>query len=267
MPQPVSANAESFIGRLRAGARKRATGIILTLFVELLLCLALLTLAPPLSRQQDSGTAVKLFNLPAAQEAAPEPAASPESRRAAEQQEQAPETAAEEAPPQPAAAPERPVLSPFIPLTRDQLVVADIGAMEARPPATAPARPLAGPPNTARPGDTPRVPGAGPNGEPLYAAAWYREPYDDELSGYLATASGPGWGLIACRTAPNFRVEDCVALDEYPERSNIARAVLAAAWQFKVRPPQIGGRPQVGEWVRIRIDYGIRRTQRSYEGR
>lgn len=266
MPQPVSAIADSFIGRLRAGARKRATGIVLTLFVELLLCLALLTLAPPILRQKEVPVEVKLFNLPASEPAppAPEPAASPESRRAAEPQERQPAAPAEAAPPQPA---ERPVLSPFIPLTRDQLAVADIGAMPARPPAAVASRPLAGPPNTASPGDSQRVAGSGPNGEPLYAASWYREPYDDELSGYLATASGPGWGLIACRTAPNFRVEDCIALDEYPERSNIARAVLAAAWQFKVRPPQIGGRPQVGEWVRIRIDYGIRRTPRNYEGR
>ena len=79
------------------------------------------------------------------------------------------------------------------------------------------------------------------------------------MAGYLSTASGPGWGLIACRTAPDFRVEDCVGLDEYPNGSRITRAVLAAAWQFKVRPPQLGGVPQVGSWVRIRIDYGIER--------
>jgi protein TonB len=100
--------------------------------------------------------------------------------------------------------------------------------------------------------------GTGPNGEPLYAAQWYRRPYDNELSGYLTTASGPGWGLIACRTVADYRVEDCVAIDEYPQKSNIARAVLAAAWQFRVRPPRRGGRVLIGEWVGIRIDYGIR---------
>ncbi len=106
--------------------------------------------------------------------------------------------------------------------------------------------------------DTERV-GTAPNGEPLYAAAWYREPSDGELRGYLSTADGPGWGLIACRTAPDFRVEDCVGLDEYPTGSQIMRAVLAAAWQFRVRPPRLGGKPMVGAWVRIRIDYGVRR--------
>ncbi|MGQ3100942.1 MAG: hypothetical protein ACT6Q5_15125 [Sphingopyxis solisilvae] len=119
-----------------------------------------------------------------------------------------------------------------------------------------------GPPNTGSASssyrDTERV-GTAPNGEPLYAAAWYREPTDGELRGYFSTADGPGWGLIACRTAPDFRVEDCVGLDEYPTGSQIMRAVLAAAWQFRVRPPRLGGKPMVGAWVRIRIDYGVRR--------
>ena len=47
-----------------------------------------------------------------------------------------------------------------------------------------------------------------------------------------------------------------------PEGSNIARAVLAAAWQFRVRPARISGREQVGSWVRIRIDYSIRKAKR-----
>jgi protein TonB len=106
--------------------------------------------------------------------------------------------------------------------------------------------------------DTERV-GTAPNGQPLYAAAWHRTPDRAALGAYLSTARGPGWGLIACRTVAEFRVEDCVGLDEYPEGSQITRAVLAAAWEFRVRPPQIGGKLMVGSWVRIRIDYGIDR--------
>ena len=106
--------------------------------------------------------------------------------------------------------------------------------------------------------DTERV-GTAPNGEPLYAAEWYREPDENMLRAYLSSARGPGWGLIACRTAPDFRVEDCVALSEYPEGSQINRAVLAAAWEFRVRPPRLGGRPLVGSWVRIRISYDLAR--------
>jgi protein TonB len=123
-----------------------------------------------------------------------------------------------------------------------------------------PARPLYGPPDnrSAAMRDTERV-GTAPNGEPLYAAEWYREPAADMMRSYLSTARGPGWGLIACRTAPDYRVEDCVALDEYPDGSQITRSALAAAWEFRVRPPRRGGQPLVGSWVRIRIDYGLGR--------
>jgi protein TonB len=133
------------------------------------------------------------------------------------------------------------------------------------PPASSPIRAVvrddAGPVGPAAPagsGDSQRV-GTRANGEPVYAARWYREPTADELRGYLSTASGPGWAIITCRTAPGYRVEDCEFEDEYPAGAQIGRAVMAAAWQFKVRPPQIGGRVLVGEWVRIRIVYGMKR--------
>ena len=123
-----------------------------------------------------------------------------------------------------------------------------------------PARPVYGPPDirAAHLRDTERV-GTAPNGEPLYAAAWYREPDDAMLRAYLSTARGPGWGLIACRTVSDYRVEDCVALGEYPTGAQITRSALAAAWEFRVRPPRRGGQVLVGAWVRIRIDYGIGR--------
>lgn len=179
------------------------------------------------------------------------------------------ETPEPEAQPSPAPAPPTPVpprveiapAEPAEPVAPPPILApSDMPVVDITPPA--PARPVYGPPAPPAPAntDTPRVEGAGPNGEPLYAAAWHREPYPEELSGYLSTARGPGWALIACRTVKDFRVEDCVGLAEHPSRSGIANAVLAAAWQFRVRPPQKGGKPMVGEWVRIRIDYGQRRS-------
>lgn len=145
----------------------------------------------------------------------------------------------------------------LMPLDPSQMAAADIS----KPPRTAPRDngPAYGPPDTGTPGDTQRVSGSSPTGEPLYAARWYREPTDAELAGYLSTASGPGYAIIACKTAPNFRVESCALETEYPSGSQIGRSIMAAAWQFRVRPPRIGGRSQVGAWVRIRIDYTIRR--------
>ena len=143
-----------------------------------------------------------------------------------------------------------------IPLSR----MPDIASLPRSASAAAPRGPAAGPPNLASlPGDTPRVEGRGPGGEALYAAQWVRKPYRSETLGYLSTAQGPGWALIACRTVADFRIEDCVKLDEYPEGSNIARAVIAASWQFRVRPPRLGGQYKVGEWIRIHFDYGVTR--------
>ena len=121
-----------------------------------------------------------------------------------------------------------------------------------------------GPADTGNPrssGDSAQV-GTAPNGEPLFAARWYREPTDQELAGYLSTANNPGSALIACRTVPDYYVEDCVLLGESPPGSQIGRAVMAAAWQFRVRPARVGGREQVGSWVRIRIDYTVRKAPR-----
>jgi protein TonB len=99
------------------------------------------------------------------------------------------------------------------------------------------------------------VVGTGPHGETLYAAEWARHPTHAELSGYLPSNAPDGFGLIACRTVPGDRVEDCVELDQEPHGSHLASAVRQAAWQFRIRPPRKNGVPLVGSWVSIRIDY------------
>lgn len=105
-------------------------------------------------------------------------------------------------------------------------------------------------------GDSATV-GNAPNGQPLYAAEWVRRPTNAELAGYLPKRmpEGGGAGLVACRTAPRNRVEDCVELASTPPGSRLAAAVRQAAWQFLVRPPRVGGKPMIGQWVQIRIDY------------
>jgi protein TonB len=114
------------------------------------------------------------------------------------------------------------------------------------------------------PGDSDRV-GTAPNGEPLYAAEWYREPTNQELAAYLPRnmPESGGWGLVACRTAPRFKVEDCEELGQSPAGSHLAGAVRKAAWQFLVRPPRVGGKSLVGTWVRIRIDYSVSKEARE----
>ncbi|MDD3799604.1 MAG: hypothetical protein PHE36_10555, partial [Novosphingobium sp.] len=229
-------------------------GVVLALFIEGLLLLALLTLGQLSEQHEKAPVALSTFEIsPDQAPAATPPEPSPQKARKQPAPKQTP-------PPKPEETQPAPPLPAFIRLSPDQMAAADISRIPTRqdkPVETQDS--VVGPPDIGRPTDTPRMAGAGPHGEPLYAAAWYREPTDDELRGYLSTASGPGWGLIACRTVPDFRVEDCVIVDEYPKGSNIARAVLAASWQFRVRPPRLGGRSMVGEWVGIRIDYDLRR--------
>jgi len=237
------------------GLRRRAGGLALALLLELGLLMLLLTLGQSVGGGRDGPEALTTVTL-------------------------SPDAAKTDAPPEPAgdarprALPPVPAPVPLpVPLTVEPPPLKPALALPSAPPApTAPADsgkaravirddiagPM-GPPNTGYPGDSQRIAGSGPNGEPLYAARWYREPYAEELRGYLSTAGGPGWALINCRTVPDFRVEDCVLVDQYPDSGGMGRAVLAAAWQFKVRPPQVGGRSMVGQWVRIRITYELNR--------
>jgi protein TonB len=130
--------------------------------------------------------------------------------------------------------------SPWVEMSHDQMAAADIRKL----------------PKAARgSGGDSEVVGRAPNGDVLYAAEWARRPTDAELGGYRPPSAPDGYGLIACRTAPENRVEDCIELDQYPHGSHLASAVRQAAWQFRVRPPRKNGRPLIGSWVEIRIDY------------
>ena len=127
---------------------------------------------------------------------------------------------------------------PWIEMSHDEMAAADVSSL----------------PKSSTDGDSEEV-GRGPHGEVLYAAEWARRPTDAELGGYLPRNAPDGFGLIACKTIPGNRVDDCVELDQWPHGSRLAAAVRQAAWQFRVRPPRKNGRPMIGEWVQIRIDY------------
>ncbi|HLO19634.1 MAG TPA: hypothetical protein VK192_03985, partial [Sphingomicrobium sp.] len=131
---------------------------------------------------------------------------------------------------------------PWVELSKDEMAAADVSSL-----------PKAGAGSGA--GDS-EVVGHGPHGELLYAAEWARHPTDAELGGYLPANAPDGYGLIACKTIPGDRVDDCIELDQDPPGSHLASAVRQAAWQFRVRPPRKNGVPLVGSWVSIRIDYG-----------
>ena len=254
-PSPVS----PYVEQLSIGAGRRALAISLAVLITAILLFLLLSfgLGSPPDVREEVVTTVALQASEVSEQAS-EP--SPQERQQAEKPSVAPRPPTDQPPTPPQQAsplPPPPVSSPLpAPAQPAPAPAPTPPAVNVRPPGGA----VYGPPDTGgSPAyrDTPRV-GTAPNGQPMYAAAWYREPSDSELRGYLSTASGPGWGLITCRTAPDYRVEDCVGLEEYPTGSQINRAVLAAAWQFKVRPPRVGGRVLVGAWVRIRIDYGTK---------
>lgn len=256
--RPSPRAARIMAARLYAWLRQRGLGLLLALVIEALLVLLLLTLgrSPPL-RNEEAIDVVRVTARSVTEDSQPPQHSASRASPRVESSETPPiepkKTTPRLAKPDRRAAP-----IPFVLLLpKAEMAAADIGTMKPPSAAAAPAGPKMGPPDTGTPGDTPRV-GTAPNGEALYAAAWYREPYESELRGYLSTATGPGWGLIACRTASDFRVEDCLALDEHPSGSSITRSALAAAWQFRVRPPRRGGQVLVGAWVRIRINYDLK---------
>jgi protein TonB len=236
---------------LRPDLRQRAAALAAALAIELLLLLALLSLgrsvgSPPEGQLTEVSLAARDVAEPAAEEPAPD---------------ESPPRPSEQPAPQPVET-TAPVLEPapaavsVIPLPT---------APRAPPPAErSPPTPRAvirdeafGPPDTGRStsDDSERV-GTAPDGSPLYAARWYREP-GPEFRGFLSAAS-PGYGLMACRTIADFYVADCVALDESPG-SRLTRSMLAGSGVLRVRPPRLGGRSLVGAWVRIRVDYTLQR--------
>ncbi|MDE8653260.1 hypothetical protein [Novosphingobium album (ex Liu et al. 2023)] len=230
--------------------RQRAVSITLSaciILIALLLALLQTQVKPAPEARQVTTT----FDV----EGRPAGGATPEKRKQKAARKQ-PEPRARERPvpqppqPRPIEQPkiEDPLEPAFIRLSRRDFAAGDIGGMRA-----------SGAAGGARGNDNAAAaygPGEGPGGVQLYDAEWYRKPTDAQLATYMPqNAPREGWGLIACRTVENYRVEDCQILGESPRGSGFGRAVQNAAWQFLVLPPRINSKPQIGTWVRIRITY------------
>jgi len=226
----------------RPPLRRRASGLGLALAINAGLLLILLTLGviPPMARKPSDGTVVELI---------------PEGRKSEQperRQQQAKHAELREQQPVPKPPPIRlrvkpsitppptpkPSAQPWIEMSKADLAAADISNMKSS--------------DAGSEGDSEEG-GRGPHGEVLYAAEWARHPTDAEIGGYWPHNTA-GWGLVACKTIPGNRVQDCVELDQSPRGSHLASAVRQAAWQFKVRPPRKNGREMIGAWVRILIE-------------
>jgi len=251
--------------RIRETLGRRGMAMLLALLVEALIALLLLFMAPDLPGVED-GARTTTFDVSTgdsedAADRSPAKAA-PASAARSEPRPQ-PVRPPEVQPPTPPV-PTPPIVLPdgILPMTRQEYRAADIAKVPSR--ASAPGAAAgsdsgeSGSSGGGRmPGDS-EVAGKAPNGEPLYAAEWYRRPTRAELSTYMSSrARSSGWGLIACRTATRYHVEDCQELGESPRGSGLAGSVRQAAFQFLVRPPRVGGKEMVGAWVSIRIDYTI----------
>jgi hypothetical protein len=223
----------------RSLLRRRATALSLTIAAHLLLILLLLTLAPPLMTRKVPENPLLTFDVPAAtQKAAPRPRAVAQRKSASPPLPKAP-TVAQQVPP--------PVMPDLIPgLEKFDLRQLPRAASQSE---TAEAS------GQGRNSASSYGPGEGPGGARLYNAEWYREPTQAELAAYLPARLQPGWGMIACQTVPRYRVDNCRVLGSEPPGSGLGGAVRQAAWQFLVRPPRIDGKPVIGAWVKIRIEF------------
>lgn len=217
----------------RTPLHRRASGLALALGVNFLLLLVLLTLGVFALPEQKPSQATVVDFLPESHDTAAKPAAA-KTRRATQPIQQPRKLPPIKSPIPPKVPP------PLLEMSSEEMAAADISKLGGAGSASA--------------GDSEEV-GRGPHGEILYNAEWAREPTDAELAGYLPKNAPEGSGLIMCKTIPGNRVDDCIELGNDPPGSHLASAVRQAAWQFKVRPPRKNGKPMIGEWVRIRIDY------------
>jgi protein TonB len=240
-------------GSVRPPLRERATSLVLAVAFTLLMIAAMLALnGTAQQRPQFKGSPVMLDlkDDEDAADATPKPSPKPAPARPEPAAAQPPEPPRPVPPPLPV--PED-ISTHYIHLTPQENQAADISKHPRV--AMSSGSTSVGMQQGSSAGDS-RPIGTAPNGQPLYAAQWYRRPTDAELAYYLPPhMPSHGIGVVACRTIANHHVDDCVELGSSPAGSHLAGAVRQAAWQFLVRPPRLGGKELVGAWVSIEIDY------------
>lgn len=247
----VAPYAPAAPGWRRPTLRHRVTSMALALLISVLFLLALMSFGAQQLPKRSEGAVVTFdVEAPSPGTKAPRPTRKAQAQKAA-------------TPPRP---PERPRIpppeltlqpnptSPYLQLTKEQFAATDISKI----PRTARSGGAQGQEtaDASEGGGGGEGNGAGPGGARLYRAEWEREPTDGELAFYLKGPRPPGaWAMIACKTVPGNRVEDCRILGESPPGSGLARGIREAAWQFRVLPPRVGSKRLIGAWVSIRIEF------------
>lgn len=239
--------------------RRRATAFLLAVAAHVLLVILLLRLAPATPPPTEP-SALTTFRVLPGEEAATAPATRAEAVAKAGRRAEAP---AKRPTPPAAPPPDAPVLPPasielpgVIRLTSQEYASSNIGALPRERGERSANTDTGDAAGSSGIGDSEVASGRGPGGQRLYNAEWYREPTNAETSPYMPASVPPGgWAIIACRTIAQYHVEDCREVGESPVGSGLARGLRRAAWQFRVRPPRIGGHAMVGEWVSIRFDF------------
>lgn len=228
--------------------RRRARGIVLALLVEGLVAALLLQLGGGVFLKHEQP---RLTTFDVTAPVGPPVSKQPSKTRVARQQKKT-VTTASAAPPARAAPPKPPIAlkSKLIEVSPEDFAASDISKIKS-------ANGEGSDSGSGKDSVAAYGPGEGPGGGALYAAEWYREPTHAELATYMPKNLESGTAMIACKTIPDYRVENCRSLGESPVGSGLARALREAAWQFRVRPPRRDGKPMIGAWVRIRFDLTV----------
>ena len=234
--------------RGRASRRSRVTSALLALALVALVIALLIRLGVLPAHLPESAPTLSTFNvLPGRQVAAAPASAKPHHATSTK-----PPPPKHLPPPPPVPSPHSTPAPKLLTLSKDEFAATDIGHIKGHADEGAAEGTDDGKDSSAAYG-----PGEGPGGARLYNAQWYREPTHAELAYYIRAGTPTSVAYIECQTIADYHVENCRELGETPPGSGLARALRQAAWQFRVRPPRIGGKPMIGAWVRIRYDFTL----------